>query len=108
MDNFGNQSELVSGRSTFAWVKMTSLCHYSHSSCRFHRIALSDHHYLSNRFQQTLTLTGQSNPPYPGADWAAHPNRRQVSGAWAHLKSFLFFSFLLYFTELFPRLENKT
>ena len=65
------------------------------------------HHYLSDRFEQvnpirlTLGRLGILPPPPPS------PNRRQVNGAWVHLKSFLFFS-LLYFTELFPRLENKT
>ena len=65
------------------------------------------HHYLSDRFEQvnpirlTLERLGILPPPPPS------PNGRQVNGAWVHLKSFLFF-FLLYFTELFPRLENKT
>ena len=65
------------------------------------------HHYLSDRFEQvnpirlTLERLGILPPPPPS------PNRRRVNGAWVHLKSFLFFS-LLYFTELFPRLENKT
>ena len=67
----------------------------------------TDHHYLSDRFEQvnpirlTLERLGILPPPPPS------PNRRQVNGAWVHLESFLFF-FLLYFTELFPRLENKT
>ena len=53
----------------------------------------TDHHYLSDRFEQvnpirlTLERLGILPPP------PASPNRRQVNGAWVHLKSFLFFFF---------------
>ena len=57
------------------------------------------HHYLSDRFEQVnpirLTLERLSILPLPPPP--PSPNRRQVNGAWVHLKSFLFFfSLVLY------------